>query len=67
MEMLLDISLGSPPVLEFADCRLIATICFEIFAFSIAGLMALYFHKKNEQADKNDSLIEGTPGFRYTT
>jgi len=42
-------------------------MCFEAFAFSIAGLMAFYFHKKNEQADKDGSLIEGTPGFRYTT
>jgi len=46
---------------------LIATMVFEIFAFSVAGLMALYFHRKNEEADNEGKVLENTPGFRYTT
>ena len=40
---------------------------FEIGAFSIAGLMALYFHYKNKKADTEGRVLEGQPGFRYTT
>jgi hypothetical protein len=50
-----------------ADFRLIATMVFEIGAFSIAGLMALYFHYKNKKADTEGRVLEGQPGFRYTT
>jgi MFS family permease len=46
---------------------LIATMVFEVFAFSVAGLMAYYFHRKNEEADKEGKVLENTPGFRYTT
>jgi hypothetical protein len=49
------------------EIRLIATMVFEIFAFSVAGAMAFYFHKRNEKADKEGIVLEGTPGFRYTT
>jgi hypothetical protein len=53
--------------LQGADCRLIATMVFEIGAFSIAGLMAFYFHYKNKKADTEGRVLEGQPGFRYTT
>jgi len=66
--MLLDISLGNYEFRDRADMiRLIATMVFEIFAFSVAGLMAFYFHKQNEKADKEGIVLEDTPGFRYTT
>jgi len=54
-------------VIEADVIRLIATMVFEIFAFSVAGAMAFYFHKRNEKADKEGIVLEDTPGFRYTT
>jgi hypothetical protein len=39
----------------------------EAFAFILAGIMALYFQKKNTEADKYDVTLEGVSGFRYTT
>ena len=58
---------GYPLSLDRLILRLIATMVFEIFAFSIAGCMAYYFHKKNQEADKEGKILENTPGFRYTT
>jgi MFS-type transporter involved in bile tolerance (Atg22 family) len=46
---------------------LIATMMFEIFAFSVAGCMAYYFHLRNKKADREGIVLEGYPGFRYTT
>jgi hypothetical protein len=66
--MHLDIFLGRCLLgIEFDVIRLIATMVFEIFAFSVAGSMAFYFHKRNEKADKDGIVLEDTPGFRYTT
>jgi hypothetical protein len=44
-----------------------ATIAFLIFTSVVGGLMAAYFHFKNEKADRDGTLLENTPGFRYTT
>jgi hypothetical protein len=68
MGMHRDTSLGRYNLVIEADViRLIATMVFEIFAFSVAGAMAFYFHKRNEMADKEGIVLEDTPGFRYTT
>jgi hypothetical protein len=63
-----DTYLGTPLYAMLANgLRLIATMVFEIGAFSIAGLMALYFHQQNKKADTEGIVLEGQPGFRYTT
>lgn len=46
---------------------LVATMVFEIFAFTMAGVMAFYFHWRNKRADREGIVLEGYPGFRYTT
>jgi predicted MFS family arabinose efflux permease len=46
---------------------LVATIVFEIAAFGVAGGMACYFHWRNKKADRDGIVLEGRPGFRYTT
>jgi len=65
--MPLNISLGMLYCMDLIHLRLIATIVFEAFACLVAGAMALCFHKKNRKADRDDSVLEGYPGFRYTT
>lgn len=49
-----------------SNTRLITTLCLEAFACFLAGIMALWFHRKNRQADSSEDALKGKVGFRYT-
>jgi hypothetical protein len=44
-----------------------ATMVFEAFTWTVAGLIAVWFHRENIRADVSGKILEGHETFRYTT